>query len=309
MACYDLCLAWNWEHDWDFVLLFEATCRSRELSLLQVTPHNVADISDSLAGGRLAFQTFWDRASEGDARFTPLVQWAEAHAVRCINPYERARLTWNKSRMHWALIGAGLYTPYAIILPPYDEQPEIPPIDLSPLGDFFAIKPAHGSGSEGVILEAASHFQVLAARQEHPSDEYLLQAHVTPVQLGPRPAWFRVIDCTGQVYACWWDTYTHVYTPVTPAEEANYQLGPLRDTASSIAGICGLDLFSTEVALTPNGHFVVVDYVNDPIDLRLQSKAADGVPDGIVYDITARLSRLVASAVLLHKAKGISAQH
>ncbi|MBN1812036.1 MAG: hypothetical protein JXA14_09395 [Anaerolineae bacterium] len=277
--------------------------------MLQVTPHNVADVSGSLADDRLAYQTFWDRASESDARFTPLVRWAEAHAVRCINPYERARLTWDKSRMHLALIGAGLHTPYTIILPPYDKQPEIPPINLSPLGDCFAIKPAHGGGSEGVILEATSHLQALAARQEHPSDEYLLQVHVTPVQLGPRPAWFRVINCTGQVYPCWWDTCTHVYTPVTPAEEADYRLGPLRDTAASIAGICGLDLFSTEVALTADGHFVVVDYVNDQIDLRLQSKAADGVPDGIVHDIVARLSRLVAAAVLSDRAEWYSAQH
>jgi len=309
VTCYDLCLAWNWEYDRDFVLLFEASCLSHGLSLLQVTPYNVADVSDSLADGRLAFLTFWDRASESDARFTPLVRWAEAHAVRCINPPEQARLTWDKSRMHLALIGVGLYTPYTITLPPYDKQPEIPPIDLSPLGDCFAIKPAHGGGSEGVILAATSHLQALAARQEHPSDEYLLQAHVTPVQLGSRPAWFRVICCTGQVYSCWWDTCTHVYTPVTPAEEADHRLEPLRDTAALIAGLCGLDLFSTEVALTADGHLVVVDYVNDQIDLRLQSKAADGVPDGIVYDITTRLSRLVASAVLLHKAKGISAQH
>jgi len=30
---------------------------------------------------------------------------------------------------------------------------------------------------------------------------------------------------------------------------------------------------------------VIVDYANDQIDLRLQSKAADGVPDHIVLDM------------------------
>jgi hypothetical protein len=48
-------------------------------------------------------------------------------------------------------------------------------------------------------------------------------------------------------------------------------------------------LFSTEIAITSDGRFVIVDYVNDPIDLRLQSKASDGVPDDIVEDIAARL--------------------
>ena len=39
----------------------------------------------------------------------------------------------------------------------------------------------------------------------------------------------------------------------------------------------------------------MVDYVNDPVDLRLQSKAVDGVPDGYVESIAARLVRLVES--------------
>jgi len=43
------------------------------------------------------------------------------------------------------------------------------------------------------------------------------------------------------------------------------------------------------MTLTPGGRFVIVDYVNDPIDLRLQSKAPDGVPNEIVRDIAARL--------------------
>jgi hypothetical protein len=64
---------------------------------------------------------------------------------------------------------------------------------------------------------------------------------------------------------------------------------------SPAAHLCGLELFSTEVTLTPDGLFVVVDYVNDQIDLRLQSKTPDGVPDDIVRDVAARLATLVAA--------------
>jgi hypothetical protein len=45
--------------------------------------------------------------------------------------------------------------------------------------------------------------------------------------------------------------------------------------------------------LTASGHFVVVDYVNNPIDLRLQSATPDGVPDETVRDIAGRLAELV----------------
>jgi hypothetical protein len=52
-------------------------------------------------------------------------------------------------------------------------------------------------------------------------------------------------------------------------------------------------LFSTEITITSDGRFLIVDYVNDPIDLRLQSKTFDGVPDDIVKDITERLVELI----------------
>ena len=49
MDSYDLCLAWNWEYDHDFVVLLEAACRSRDVSLLQITPDNLADLDSSPA--------------------------------------------------------------------------------------------------------------------------------------------------------------------------------------------------------------------------------------------------------------------
>ncbi len=295
MVSYDLCLAWNWEHDADFVVLLETACPSHGLSLLSITPDNLADVLRSLADNQIAFRAFFDRASDADARFMPAVQWAHDHAVYCINSYERASRTWDKATMHLALIGAGLHTPYTIILPSYNERPGPPPMDLGPLGDRFTIKPAHGGGGKGVVIEATSLDQVLVARQEYPADQYLLQAHIVPTQLDSRPAWFRVIHCAGRVYPCWWDTGTHIYTPVTFAEENRYRLTPLRHIAASIARVCRLELFSTEIALIPEGLFVVVDYVNDQIDLRLQSKAFDGVPDDIVRDIAGRLVALVAA--------------
>lgn len=305
MDRYDICLAWNWEHDTDFVAMFAAACQAYGLSLVQATPGNVTAVADGLARGEIAFKAFWDRTAEGDARFILLDQWAADHGACQINPTEQARLTWDKGKMHAALIDLGIYTPYTIILPSYEEQPEVPAIDLRVLGERFIIKPAHGGGGEGVVVEATSLAQVQNARQEFPGDRYLLQAQVAPVQLGGRPAWFRVIGAAAKIYLCWWDTETHVYQPVTAAEEGNYQLGPLRTIATSIGEFCGLDLFSTEVALVPDSHFIVVDYVNDQIDLRLQSKAVDGVPDAIVQDIAEGLVGLVTRRCLISHAEGV----
>lgn len=289
-TAYDLCLAWSWEYDADFVALLDTACRARGLTLLQVTPRNLTQIVDDLTRRQVAFRILLDRASDVDARFFPLVDWACAHATRRINPLEWAVRAWDKAAMHLVFIASGLHAPYTIILPSYEEQPELPPMDLAPLGDTFSIKPAHGSGGVGVINAATSLAQIWSARREFPLDRYLVQAHVVAVSLDSRLAWFRVIYCDGDVYPCWWNACTHRYELVAAVEEAEYCLAPLRDIAIAIARLCKLDLFSTEVALTPDGRFVIVDYVNDPLDLRLQSRTEDGVPDAVVRGIAERLA-------------------
>jgi hypothetical protein len=115
-----------------------------------------------------------------------------------------------------------------------------------------------------------------------------------PTQLGERPAWFRVIYCAGKIYPCWWHIQTHLYAPVTRDEESTYALHPLSEITQKIALLSELDLFSTEIALMPDGKFVVVDYVNDQIDLRLQSKTPDGVPDQIVQALVEELVAFTA---------------
>lgn len=289
MVTHDLCVAWNWEYDADFMARLDGVCRARGLSLLQVTPDSLEGVLNCAAEQQLGFRVFWDRASEVDDRFLPLVHYAGEQGAAWINPYAQACATWDKAIMHLGFVDAGLEVPRAIILPAYEEQPALPAVGLPALDGQFTLKPAHGSGGEGVVTQVTSWEQVLAARQEHANDRYLLQAHVVPKEVGGRPGWFRVITCTGRVYPCWWDPQTHVYRPVTWAEQTELGLASLHDTALAIAGLCGLDLFSTEIALNCDDVFVVVDYVNDQIDLRLQSKTADGVPDGIVQDVAERL--------------------
>ena len=59
--------------------------------------------------------------------------------------------------------------------------------------------------------------------------------------------------------------------------------------AAAIAATSGMDLVSSEMALIADGGFAVVDYVNDPLDLRQQSQSYEGVPDEIVAAIAGKL--------------------
>jgi hypothetical protein len=293
MEVFDLCVAWNWPYDADFVQLLQDVCDRRGLSLLQVTPQNLEAVLTACTSQALTCRATLNRASDTDPRFSALIQWARLQGWFRINPREQEHRAADKATMHLEFISAGLHTPYTIILAPFAQDRHLPPLDLAPLDGAFAIKPANGGGGEGVIVAATSLSQVQAARQSFPEDKYLLQAHVTPIFLGERPAWFRALYCCGQVYPCWWHAGNRVYAPVTTEEECAFGLRPLRQVVRTIAQICGLDLFSTEIALTADGQFVVVDYVNDQIDLRLQSRAVDGVPDAIADDIAWRLASLV----------------
>ncbi len=284
---FDLCLPWYWEYDIDFVHFTQQACTEQGLTLWQITPETVLESVSALYKGEKTFNTLLDR-SQGEDRFLPIDKWAREYNKRRINPPELSAWSEDKATMHLELISAGLHTPYTIILPPFLQQPVIPELDVSPLGNQFVIKPSHGGGSEGVILGASSIDQVLRARTQFPGQKYLLQATVTPRTIQGRPAWFRVFYSVGKTFPCWWHPLTHVFALVTPAEEHKHELSLLHDITQRIASICRLDWFTTEIALT-HENFIVVDYVNDQIDTRVQSKAVDGAPDEIIQSIASQL--------------------
>ena len=283
----DLCLPWYWEFDIDFVQMVERACVEQGLTLWQITPDNLLESINALYQGERTFNTLLDR-SQGEDRFLPINRWAKEYNKKRINPTEVSKWSEDKATMHLELITAGVHTPHTILLAPFLEQPVLPALDLTPLGSQFVIKPSNEGGGEGVILGAFSLEQVLRARMEFPEQKYLLQSTVVPRTIQGRPAWFRVFYAVGKTYPCWWHPLTHVYAEVTPSEENRYELAPLHDLTRRIASICKLDWFTTEIALTLED-FVVVDYVNDEIDTRIQSKAVDGAPDGIMQSIASQL--------------------
>ncbi|MGE5774616.1 MAG: hypothetical protein ACM33V_00255 [Chloroflexota bacterium] len=284
---YDLCLPWYWEYDVDFVQLVEQACIAQEVSFWQVTPNNLLESITALYKDENTFRTILDR-SQYDNRFEPIHRWSRQRNVRRINPAEVSAWSEDKATMHLELINAGIYTPYTILLAPFIEQPVLPDLDLTPLGDQFVIKPSHGGGGEGVILGAFSMDQIRRARMEFPEQKYLIQETVASRTIQGQPAWFRIFYANGKTFPCWWHPLTHVFSVVTPQEENRYELFPLHTITQRIASLCRLDWFSTEIALTRET-FVVVDYVNDGIDTRVQSKAVDGVPDEVMRGVAEQL--------------------
>ncbi len=286
---YDLCLPWYWEYDDVFVEMVERACAEQDVSLWQIRPDNLLEAVTALYQGRTTFKTLLNRG-QGEPGFTPIERWAREFGARRINPSELSAWSEDKATMHLELISAGLHTPYAVLLPPFIEQPIPPPIDLSPLGRDFVVKPANGGGGEGVLMGANSLEEILRARVQFPEQKYIVQARVVPRVLEGKPAWFRVFYANGETFPCWWDPLTHIYTSMDAQGAFGEHAAKLGEITRRIAAICRLDWFSTEIALADE--FLVVDYVNDQIDTRIQSRALDGVPDEVMNGVARRLVQI-----------------
>jgi glutathione synthase/RimK-type ligase-like ATP-grasp enzyme len=294
MQSYDLCLSWYWLHDYDFIRYIGEACAEQGVTLWQITSTNLLEAVTELYTGQSTFNCLLDRASD-DLRFEPIRRFAITHDLRRINASELSHWSEDKATMHLELMQAGLQTPYTILISPFIDQPILPALNITPLGAGFVLKPAVGGGGEGVRMNASSLDDIRRARLEYPDQKYLAQENIIARVISGREAWFRIFYIGGDCIPCWWNSSSHVYSILTMDDEMQFGLGELRSITERIAKVCRLDWFSTEIALTPGGRFVVVDYVNDDIDTRIQSKAKDGMPDEVMKLVADKLVALVAS--------------
>jgi glutathione synthase/RimK-type ligase-like ATP-grasp enzyme len=285
---YTLAVAWDWVFDREFVTLLEKAVLHQGKSVFSITHHNVNEALHGVHTGALTFASFLDRASDTDERFRPLAHVLAKQVARTINPQDRMHHAADKAIMHVEFLARGIEVPYTLIISPFNRKREVELslTDLAKLGRPFIIKPANTTGGgTGVILGAETLKDVIDSRQHHKNDKYLLQEKIAPAELSGRPAWFRIFWVFGVVLSCWWNPETHHYAVVTDEEMRAFNLAALAHMTNAIAEVCGLDFFSTEIAVTPEHRCVVVDYVNEICDMRLQSLHPDGVPDSIATKI------------------------
>lgn len=294
---HDFGLAWNWEYDHDFVALLDRACHASGLNVYLVGPHNLAGTADEVQAGHRKFRWFLDRASDNDDRFLALHRQLQATDTRFLNAHHHYQRAIDKANIHGELHARGLHLPLTIILPSLDTEPHLDLrfVDLMPRP--FVIKPSRGGGGQGVVLGGMHADEVAKARARFRNQRFLIQQRIEPQVWAGRRAWFRVYHVCGQILPCWWDDITHRYTPFVAGDQEFVDTGELARVTRVVAEVAQLDFFSTEIALDRDGRYVVVDYVNDPCDMRLQSKHHDGVPDGLVAEIIRCLVGKLAAPV------------
>ena len=293
---FHLAVAWDWELDRDFIQCLEREAHNQGKSFYSLSHHNIDETLARLKSGEIQFGSFLDRASDADPKFLPIVRWLLRSNTITINPPEKLNAAIDKATMHLEFLSKGIDVPFTIIISPYNKRKELELSlsDLARLGRPFIIKPANTTGAgTGVILGAETLKDVIETRQHHRNDKYLLQERISPDYLGGTKGWFRVFSVFGTIIPCWWDDETHIYRTLSHDERDVYNLSPLYSTTKKIWEVCGMDFFSTEIVRTTEGKFVVVDYVNEICDMRLQSQHRDGVPDEVVQEICRRIVEIV----------------
>jgi hypothetical protein len=296
---YDLALSYDWEYDRDFIHLVEESARARGLRTIVISPPSIVRALEALRAGRLGFHVLLDRASGASPDFVALQALAAEKGTDVIEGLDKIHWASDKATMHLEFIAAGIHTPYTVILPPHASEPDVVlrPEELSPLGSPFVVKPANTTGgSVGVLADVVGPAAALAARRTYPSDKYLLQEKIVPESTDGKRFWFRGFYILGEVHLTWWDDRTHHYAELALDEAAARSLTPVYGIVRAIARVSRLRFFSTEIVRDVRGRLLVVDYVNELCDMRLQSVHADGVPDAVVARIAGRVAIYAAGA-------------
>jgi hypothetical protein len=301
MKIFDLGIAYNWEYDVEFIALVENVLQKNGLSTYVIHSNNVHEVKQNLIEKNLGFRCYLDRAWDVDERFEEIGKILQKRKTKFFNSYRNVLHAIDKASMHLEFITAGLNVPYSIIIPPHkdNENIKLSIEDLAILGRPFIIKPCNTTGGGiGVVTGAESLKEVLDQRASYKNDKYLIQEKIYPGEIAGKRTWFRCFWAFEKVISVFWDDQTHIYEKIDDELKLKINLKKLNQITKTIYEITRLDLFSTEVVLTNDNRFVVIDYVNDQCDMRISSKHSDGVPDEIVLQIINYLKKAVIKSKL-----------
>lgn len=295
METYHIAMATDCPLDQDFFKILEIAAHKNGLTTYRVQPYNLKETIRQLRSGQIRFLSYYDRASDTSSEFYEIQSELSNNQIIHFIDLDRQNAASDKSLMHERFVLSNVNVPKTIILPEYDTQPSIDLEHVDPeiLGCPFVIKPSLNTGAgDGVHTDVTILEDVKKKRIDFPQDKYLLQEKIIPKEENLRRYWFRIFYVCGRIIYTWWNDHTHRYQTFSEDDQNLVNQAEINTIMNRIYEICGLNFFSTELAITEEHKIVAVDYVNEICDMRLQSKYFDGVPDEIV--------RLIAEEIVTY---------
>lgn len=294
-----------------FIHRVQQHCAERGLNFFLIEPLWVERFHELFARNEVWSRVLLNMHSEHhlpEDIYHRLVLLAHQKGTRVIDPPDVAQAAFDKARMHERLIASGLPAPYTISVP----QNAVASFKLTPeqragLGEPFVIKPSHGYGRQGVILDARSEADLARSVSAWPNPSYLLQKLIPPVQAGERPAYWRVFHIFGEILICWWNPCTDTYSEPSKQDDGILPRDRLEELVQKISAITGMQYFSSEVTQLADGSLMLIDYVNDQCHMLSQSaNPRMGVPDAVVEKVAARLVEVAAGMARASKQTGLN---
>src|SRR5438105_4348715 len=291
---YDLVMTHKLDSDDFFIHSIQRHCAEAGLNFFLIEPHWVEAFHIYLQLGEIWPRVLLNMHSEHhqpEEIYHRLVRLAAEKHCQVIDPPEVAQAVFNKARLHPQLVKAAVNVPATLIVA-REQAAEfrLAEADAITLGSPFVIKPAMGYGRGGLVMDATNEKDLVRSITSWPDTHYLLQRRIVPRQIKGAPAYFRVYFVFGSVWCAWWNCYTDNYRLVSPQEATDLHLKPLEEMIRQIATLTGMNFFSSEMAQTESGEFVLIDYVNDQCHMLSQSaNPRIGVPDELVAAIARRL--------------------
>lgn len=277
-----------------FIHRVQQHCAERGLNFFLVEPLFVERFHECFSRKEIWARVLLNMHSEHhlpEDIYSRVVRLAHERGTKVIDEPAKAEAAFDKSRMHQRLGQAGFRVPYTLIVPAGDVAGfKLSAEEKARLGERFVVKPSHGYGRKGVILDARDESDLAASVKAWLNPAYLLQERICPKMDGEVPFYFRVFYVFGRVWCCWWNCFTDRYKEVTGEERERFALGGLEEIVRGVARLSEMTFFSSEIALTEAGEFVLIDYVND--QCHMLSQSADpkmGVPDRVVAGVARAL--------------------
>jgi len=291
-----------------FIHRVQGECAALGLNFFLIEPIWAERYYESCARGELRARALLNMHSEHhlpEDIYHRLVKQAHAQGTRVIDPPEVAEAAFDKARMHARLVEAGYPVPWTMVVPrEAAAECKLTAQQREALGSPFVIKPSHGYGRRGVLLDARGEGDLARSMAAWANPAYLLQRKIEPAAVNGEPAYWRVFFVFGEVLICWWNCHTDRYREASEQEIEEQQLGKLAVMARGIAALSGMNFFSSEIARTADGGYVLIDYVNDQCHMLSQSAdPSKGVPDAAVERVAKRLVRAAAAMIRTPMAK------
>jgi hypothetical protein len=266
------------------------------LSCLLVNNSSVHAAIESVRKGSLRPLVYLDLCSSPGSVFQSLLRtMADAGVHSLCDP---RTLEWTfKANSHPALEKAGLPLPPSVILKRTDPDRDLTPDELSRLGNRCVIKPSFGVAGLGAVIGVAPTLaQITAARDYNRQDDWLIQKMMTWTHFGDRQAYLRAYNILGYRTLMWWNNETG-YSSLTWEDLRRYDLLPTVEMIDRIAGVTGVEFFSTEIAITSQdgaapvqNRFCLIDYVNDQCDIDPHAHPGRSPPESWVRWVCHRLA-------------------